>query len=64
MSPFKNFLVFGEILVHHVLNALALLGSLVDYGVFGADDGQFLDLCELSLDDCAHHGLEPVRTHV
>jgi hypothetical protein len=50
-------LVFCKILINHVLDALALFGPLVYYGVFCADDGQLLDLGELSLDDGAHHGL-------
>ena len=50
-------LVFCKILVNDVLDALALLGPLVYYGIFCADDSQLLDLGELSLDNGAHHGL-------
>jgi hypothetical protein len=53
-------LVFGEILVNYILDALALLGSLVDYGVFWVNDDQLFDLGEFSLDDCTHHCLKPV----
>ena len=64
VSPFENRLILNKVLVHNILNALALLGALINYGVFWIDDSQLFNLSELSFDNGAHHSFEFVRTNV
>ena len=64
VSPFENGLILNKVLIHNILNALTLFGSLINDGVFWIDDSQLFDFGELSFDNGAHHSFKFVRTNV